>query len=279
MINKVCTSLKKGACIMQREQHVHRRRPRWFLIILLVLVVIFGLHHFLSTGARLKANWNKIVYTSSDNVAIAVYSPKTHRTYTSTNAPKHKFHTASTVKVSILAGLLLKQQSPLSSNQLSLAKQMIEQSDNDATTELFNELGGQEGLQETFNKFGMKDSVAHKSWGLTTTTPADQVKLLNNIFYQSKLLSSQERSTIRNLMSNVESDQAWGISAGSNDFAIKNGWLSYGSDDWIVNSIGYIKNNNGTSYTIAVYTDNNNSMTTGQQTIEQLARTTKSIME
>lgn len=275
----VRTSLEKGACIMQRDQHMRRRRPRWFLIILLILVIIFGLHHFLSVGARLKANWNKIVYTSSDNVAIAVYSPKTHRTYTSTNAPKHKFHTASTVKVSILAGLMLKQQSPLSSSQEELAKKMIEQSDNDSTTTLFNELGGKEGLQETFNKFGMKNSVAYTQWGLTTTTPADQIKLLNNIFYKSNLLSNQERATIRNMMDNVESDQAWGISAGSNNFAIKNGWLSYGSDDWIVNSIGYVKNDNGTSYTIAIYTDKNNSMVTGQQTIEQLARTTKSIME
>lgn len=263
---------------MQRTQHT-RRRPRLILIIFLILVIVFGLHHFLSLGARLKSNWNKIVYTSSDNVSIAVYSPKTHRIYTSTNAPRHKFHTASTVKVSILAGLLLKQQGPLSSTQAELAKEMIEQSDNTATTTLFKELGGQSGLQEVFNKFGMKDSVAHKSWGLTTTTPKDQVKLLNNIFYQSKLLSSQDQATIRNLMNNVEADQAWGISAGSDNFAIKNGWLSYGSDDWIVNSIGYIKNSNGTSYTIAVYTDKNNSMMTGQQTIEQLARTTKSIME
>lgn len=60
---------------MQRAQHT-RRRPRLILIILLILVIVFGLHHFLSLGARLKANWNKIVYTSSDNVSIAVYSPR-----------------------------------------------------------------------------------------------------------------------------------------------------------------------------------------------------------
>lgn len=263
---------------MQRTQHTHRR-PRLILIIVLILVIVFGLHHFISLGARLKSNWNKIVYTSSDNVSIAVYSPKTHRIYTATNAPQHKFHTASTIKVSILAGLLLKQHSSLSSSQTNLAKKMIEQSDNTATTTLFNDLGGQAGLQEVFNKFGMKDSVAKKNWGLTTTTPKDQVKLLNNIFYHSDLLSSQDQATIRDLMSNVEADQAWGISAGSDNFALKNGWLSYGADDWIVNSIGYIKNANGTSYTIAVYTDKNNNMMTGQQTIEQLARTTKSIME
>ena len=109
---------------MQRAQHT-RRQPRPILIIFLILVIIFGLHHFLSLGSRLKSNWNKIVYTSSNNVSIAVYSPKTHRIYTSTNAPRHKFHTASTVKVSILAGLMLKQQSPLSSTQTSLAKKMI----------------------------------------------------------------------------------------------------------------------------------------------------------
>src|SRR5699024_12373069 len=37
--------------------------------------------------------------------------------------------------------------------------------------------------------------------------------LLNNIFYKSKVLSDDERSEIRDLMGNVESDQAWGISA------------------------------------------------------------------
>lgn len=243
------------------------------------MVAIIGIHHYTSLEARLKSNWDRVVNTSSDNVSIAVYSPKRKRIYQSTNAPKHKFHTASTVKVSILAGILAKQHS-LTSNQAKLAKAMIEQSDNTATTTLFTDsLGGQSGLQNTFKEFGMNDSVANKSWGLTTTTPTDQVKLLNNIFYKSKLLTSQDQTTIRNLMSNVDADQSWGISAGSNNFAIKNGWLSYGDDDWIVNSIGYIKNKNGTDYTIAVYTDKNNSMVTGQQTIEQLARVTKPLMK
>ena len=80
-------------------------------------------------------------------------------------------------------------------------------------------------------------------------------------------------------MSAVEADQSWGISADSNRFAIKNGWLNYGKATWLVNSIGYVINNNGTDYTIAVYTDDNSTMQTGQQTIEQLARVTKSLME
>ncbi|WP_267200784.1 serine hydrolase [Limosilactobacillus kribbianus] len=258
----------------------HRKKGRLILLIIIILAAIIGIHHFTSLDARLKSSWNKVVYTSSDRVSIAVYSPKTHKTYQSTNAPNHKFHTASTVKVSILAGILAKQHAPLTSTQEALAKAMIEQSDNDATTELFTTyLGGKAGLQATFDKFGMKNSVASQTWGLTTTTPADQIKLLNNIFYRSKVLTSQDRALIRSMMSNVESDQAWGISAGSKHYAIKNGWLSYGNDNWIVNSIGYVKNDNGTDYTIAIYTDNNDSMVTGQQTIEQLARVTKPLMK
>lgn len=256
------------------------RQHKIFWTVFLIVILVLGIHHFTSLNTRLKSSWNKIIYTSSNRVSIAVYSPKTHRTYTATNASHHHFHTASTVKVSILVGILMKQNGTLTSQQKSLAKAMIEESDNASTTELFNNsLGGRSGLQSTFNKLGMQDSVAQKEWGLTTTTPRDQIKLLNNIFYHSSLLNSNGQKTVKNLMSNVDSDQNWGISAGSKNFAVKNGWLSYNSDNWIVNSIGYIKNKNGSSYTIAVYTDNNSSMTTGQQTIEQLARATKPLMK
>lgn len=256
-----------------------RRKRTFWIIIILIVLAIWGIHRYGSLDSRLKSAWNKVIYTSNDNVAIAVYSPRTHRIYSATNAPGHRFHTASTVKVAILAGLLAKQSNSLSDHQYSLAKAMIEQSDNDATTALFEDLGGQSGLQNTFDRFGMSSSTARKNWGLSITTPRDQIKLLNNIFYRSKLLSRQDQNTIGSLMSAVEADQSWGISADSNRFAIKNGWLNYGKAKWIVNSIGYVKNNNGTDYTIAVYTDDNSTMQTGQQTIEQLARVTKSLME
>lgn len=265
---------------MQRTQHRHHSHRKIILIIIALVLIIMGIHHFTSTSARLKSAWNKIIYTSNNNVSIAVYSPRTHEIYTASNAPHHQFRTASTVKVSVLAGILANQSGPLTSHQESLAKKMIEQSDNDSTNELFEDyLGGKAGLQKTFDEFGMKDSKANSSWGLTVTTPKDQVKLLNNIFYKSKILSDTDRAEIRNLMNNVESDQAWGISASSDNFAIKNGWLDYGSNGWIVNSIGYIKNSNGTDYTIAVYTDKNQSMAAGQQVIEQLARVTKPILD
>lgn len=135
------------------------------------------------------------------------------------------------------------------------------------------------GLQETFDKLGMTDSKAHEEWGLSTTTPSDQLKLLNAIFYSSNLLSTSQQSYVRNLMQNVESDQQWGISAGSTNFYLKNGWLDE-DDGWIINSIGYIPGNNGASdsYTIAVYTDDNSSMQNGENTIEKLAKSTSKIL-
>lgn len=265
---------------MQRSPRRHKNRRKLILALIAIVLIIFGIHHFTSTSVRIKSAWNKVIYTSNNNISIAAYSPKTDKIYTATNAPHHKFRTASTVKVAILAGILVNQDGSLTSHQESLAKKMIEQSDNDSTSELFQTyLGGKSGLQKTFDKFGMTNSVANSSWGLTTTTPKDQIKLLNNIFYKSDILSTTDQNEIKTLMSNVESDQTWGISAGSDNFAIKNGWLSYGKNGWIVNSIGYVKNNDGSNYTIAVYTDKNQTMAAGQQTISQLARVTKSIFD
>ena len=115
---------------------------------------------------------------------------------------------------------------------------------------------------------------------MTTTTPSDQIKLLNNIFFSSNKLTESEQNYIQSLMKNVESDQQWGISAGSSNYALKNGWLDQDdSDKWIVNSIGYVSGKDQNDYTIAVYSDDNSSMNSGEKLIEKLARSTKRIMD
>jgi hypothetical protein len=58
-------------------------------------------------------------------------------------------------------------------------------------------------------------------------------------------------------MENVESDEAWGISAGveaGSVVALKNGWLPLDAGGWQVNSIGYV-DGQGRDYVIAVLTD------------------------
>lgn len=264
---------------MRVQPHLRFNGRKAILFILAILLIIWGFCHFTATGTRLKSAWNKVIYTSNNQVAVAVYSPKTRKIYTSTNVPNHKFHMASTVKVSILAGLFVKQNGSLTNKQKKLAKKMIESSDNYATNKLYKALGEKEGLQETFDRFGMTQSTAKQSWGLSTTTAKDQVKLLNNIFYSSRILNDSAQKYIASLMSNVEKDQIWGVSTSSDKFALKNGWLEHSKDKWIINSIGYVENDNKTSYTIAIYSDKNTSMQTGEEVLNQIARVTKPVMD
>lgn len=229
---------------------------------------------------RLQQAWAKDATASGSKVAVAIFSNKTGQTYTYTNAPaQYKFHTASTIKVAVLASVLAKDNGQLDEHGKSLAESMIENSDNDATTELIdNYLGGTAAFQAQVNRLGMTNTKIKEAWGTSTTTPTDQINLLNQIFFSSNVLNSQSQQYIQNLMQNVESDQAWGISAGSSSYALKNGWLSYGSSQWIVNSIGYVNGKNGNNYTIVIYTDQNPDMSHGQQLTEKIARDTKQIM-
>ena len=78
---------------------------------------------------------------------------------------------ASTVKVSILVGLLMKQ-GTLNSSEQANAQAMIENSSNTAASALFVELGEKSGLQETFDKLGMTDSKAMKNGDFQLLPPA-----------------------------------------------------------------------------------------------------------
>lgn len=230
---------------------------------------------------RLQQAWAKEANMSGSKVSIAIFSKKTGQTYTYSNAPaQYKFHTASTIKVAVLASILAKNNGQLDEHGKSLASAMIENSDNDATTELINDyLGGTSNFQAQVNRLGMTNTKIKEAWGTSTTTPTDQINLLNQIFFSSNVLNSQSQQYIQTLMQNVQSDQAWGISAGSSSYALKNGWLSYGHSQWIVNSIGYINGKGGNDYTIAIYTDQNPDMAHGQQLTEKLANATKQDMK
>nr|WP_051700145.1 serine hydrolase [Limosilactobacillus reuteri] len=225
--------------------------------------------------------WKTIINNyKGHNVAIAVQSQKDGIVHQYSNNPAHRFTMASTVKVAVLAQLLHNTNGNLNSYQQSLAERMIRNSDNNATTEIVkNYLGGVSRMSEIYSALGMSDTTPGYGnyWGLTTTTPVDQLKLLNQIYLApySNYLNDASRNYIKNLMGSVNADQNWGISAGSSQFYVKNGWLALSpSWRWYVDSIGFIPQD-GNGYTIAVYTDNNLPMSTGVNLIELLARTTK----
>ena len=225
--------------------------------------------------------WKSIISRyNGHRVMIAVQSQKDGWIREYTNTPGLRLPTASTVKVAVLAQLLHNTNGNLTSYQQSLAAKMIQHSDNAATTAIVNNyLGGVNGMQAIYNALGMTQTTpgVNNHWGLTQTTAVDQLKLLNEIFIkpQSFYLNDKSRSYIKSLMATVAADQRWGISAGSSQFYLKNGWLPLSpSWNWYVNSIGFIPQGDH-GYSITVYTGDNISMNVGVNLVESLARVTK----
>jgi hypothetical protein len=170
--------------------------------------------------------------------------------------------TASIMKVDILATLMAQDQAdgdPLTDAEQDLSQEMIEQSDNDAAQDLWDSEGGATAVSAFDAKAGLTqtDPDAAGYWGLSTTTAADQVQLLRQVAYPNAVLTDASRQYELNLMAHVESDQAWGVSAGvtaNTTVALKNGWLPLDSGGWQVNSVGFV-DGAGRDYVIAVLTN------------------------
>jgi beta-lactamase class A len=166
--------------------------------------------------------------------------------------------TASVVKVQILGALLVRAQNsgqPLSAADAELATNMIELSDNNDASSLWAELGGAPTVAAFDHSIGMLATTPNLSWGLTTTTAADQVKLLEHLVEPNDILSDASRAYVLQLMEHVAPFEQWGASASTppgTTVALKNGWLPWGNG-WAVNSIGWV-NGSERDYLIAVIT-------------------------
>jgi Beta-lactamase enzyme family len=222
-------------------------------------------------------------------VLAAVYDVRTGQTWRLGDGPAQD--EASVVKVDILETLLNDGGdgdgggSGLAAADQGLAQQMIEDSDNDAATSLWYLAGGTAGLAAYDDKAGLTGTTPSDcvvcadfpwpGWGLTTTTPVDQIKLLRQLIKPGPLLTAADRQYALSLLENVTADQAWGISGGvpaGVTVALKNGWLPLGDDntDWQVNSEGWVSGD-GRDYLIAVLSTGNPSEQYGIDTIEELS--------
>jgi hypothetical protein len=188
-------------------------------------------------------------------VSVAVRDLTTNQLWTYNGAMRND--TASIVKVDILETRLHQTGGHLSSADRSLATRMIEQSDNNAATALWNEDGGRTGVGAYNRLVGMACTTLEPAWGLTLTCARDQLRLLYRLDKPNPLLTTTARQYELYLMEHVVSWERWGVSGGvptsGVTVALKNGWLPYGSAPWIVNSIGIIKGD-GRYYYISVLT-------------------------
>jgi beta-lactamase class A len=234
--------------------------------------------------SQLETAWKKTLTANppDGDVDIAAYDSATGATAQYTNTTSgYTFNTASIIKMSILEDTLWQDQqqgtSGLTSDQLANAVPMIENSDNDAATAMWDAVGGQSAIQTFFQKIGATGSTANVQWGLTQTTALDQLKVVNEIAYPGKLLTVASANQADSLLNNVEADQHWGVSGGvpaGVTVQLKNGWLAdagnTSTDGWNINSIGHV-HGDGVNYTIAVLTDNNNTEQDGINTIQALS--------
>jgi beta-lactamase class A len=208
------------------------------------------------------------------DVGLAVADPRFGLTC-ALNQGGH-FDAASAVKVTIISALLLKKHGVrhLTAAQRHLAWLMITESDNDAASDLWAEVG-MAGMQRFLNKAGMRHTVLNQAWGLTQLTAQDELTLLGILTSPGRLLTSPSRSYVLGLMSRVVPGQRWGVPAGapaSLRISVKNGWLPYpDSDDWHVNSIGAFIGRN-VSYRIVVLTSGDPDEDYGINTIQAAAR-------
>jgi Beta-lactamase enzyme family len=192
---------------------------------------------------------------------------------------------ASIVKLDILETLLSHQQSELSGTDESLAQSMIEDSDNDSATALWDAAGGASGIGSYNSSLRLRDTSMSScvqcpgfpwpGWGLSTTTPADQIALLRAVVEPASPLSKAARHYALSLLEDVTPSQRWGVSAGVPPgvrVALKNGWLPLNDagTDWQVNSIGWI-DGQGRNYLIAVVSTGNPDEQYGIDTIEALS--------
>ena len=218
----------------------------------------------------------QMLASTNGDVTAAVYDDVTG--YTSVYRPDVAEDTASIMKVDILATLLAQSQTEgvaLTAQEQELSQEMIEESNNDDAQDLWDAVGGAAAVTSFDAEAGLTQTIPDGPgyWGLSTTTAADQVRLLQKVAYSNSVLTQASRDYALQLMSNVDPGQAWGVSAGvapGAEVAIKDGWLPLAGGGWQVNSDGYV-NGDGRNYVISVLTDGNPTEADGISTIQEIS--------
>lgn len=189
------------------------------------------------------------------------------------------FDTASIVKVDILATLLLQAQDAdrhLTAAEKTYATEMITNSDNASASALWDIIGQADGLDAANERFGLTGTSGGDGalWGLTQTTAADQLTLLQQVFGDDSELSEASRTYLQGLMGEIAADQHWGVSAAADgtQWALKNGWLARSSTGlWDINSIGRVTVD-GDQYLVAALSNGNTTKAKGISVVEAAAK-------
>lgn len=185
------------------------------------------------------------------------------------------FITASIVKLAVMATVMVQAEEDdrdLTEDEKSLLEPMITASDNDATTELWDDVGGPDAVRQVLRSMGADQTEPDEAWGMTTTTARDQVVIMSHFTMANPIIDADMRSYAISLLSQVEDDQDWGLTAAIPDSRqlVKNGWLPL-DDGWHVNSVAARTGTGG--YVVAgLTTSTEDDMAVQVETLEGLSR-------
>ncbi len=226
-------------------------------------------------AARMATGIRNALLGRLSTVALRV-TDKSKQLTCSLNTRMH-FDSASVVKVLILGTLLRMaetQHRHLTNHEVALATAMITQSDNNAASALWAEVG--RGRLEYFlGRASMTETQLGPGgyWGLTLITAHDEALLLKLLMYPNTVLTSASRTFALNLMARVIPSQRWGVPAGAPadlTVHVKNGWLPLATHGWRIHSIGCFTGHHR-GYIIVVLTEDNPTMPYGIDTIQAAA--------
>ncbi|GCD96846.1 serine hydrolase [Embleya hyalina] len=227
-------------------------------------------------AASLSRDIGRAVERHPGHIAVAIHERIGNTTCTYDSA--RRFDSASVVKIAVLGALLRRAEDEgreLTWDEQELAARMIEQSDNEATTELWHRLGVAR-ISGFLGMIGATTTVPDRDgvWGLTQTSAADQIKLLAVLAYDNPVVHEGSRAKAAEMMSRVTESQRWGVTAGAHDKEsayLKNGWLQRSSGSWRVHSVGFFRGGRS-EYSIAVLTEGKPTMRKSIQAIEVVSR-------
>lgn len=185
-----------------------------------------------------------LAYASSrgERASLAVYDTATG-TYTAAGDADAQYSSASVVKVFIATDLLLTDQ--MHGDTASTAYQMIAASDDDATDNLYGLVGGDSVITTIAAHYGITNLGSPPAdtgqWGETKITADGLVHLYAKLKADPTVwpwLSKAMANTTRDGTDGT--DQFFGIPSASQDWAVKQGWMTGLGPGSVYNTTGYV---------------------------------------
>ncbi|MEU9289784.1 serine hydrolase [Streptomyces sp. NPDC048275] len=225
-------------------------------------------------AARMSRDILGVLSSRRGTVSLAVHDDGTG--LTCAFASERQYDAASVAKVTIMEATLRRSeelQRTLTEWELANVRPMITVSDNAAAQRLWGNLG-RAVLDRFLIRVGTTGTELGPAgyWGLTRTTAADQLRLLDVLTNARSFLKT--RAYGLQLLSQVRADQRWGVPAGMPKGLtahLKNGWLPRSTHGWRVHSVGAFTGPHRT-YRIVVLSHDNPTMAYGVRTIERIAQ-------